>query len=140
MTDIPTPEPRTWDVEDPDITAEEFLVGCCEQRWVGDEQSQMDATGVLLGAVFMAAGLSLDEALDVVERHVDRGVTVSLTEEGLQFEFAGEEEADEEAETAPDDDPDTYDTARQAYDAAIESGLTHDEAVGAAWPEGPEGP
>ena len=112
MTDTPTTEPRIWDAEDPDITPAEFLIGCCEQRWVGDEQSQRDATGILLAATFMAAGLSLDEAIDAVARHVEGGVTLSLTEEGLQFEFAEK-----------DPEPDAY-----------------GEAAELAWPDGPEGP
>lgn len=88
-------ETRAWDVENPDITAEEYLVGCLEQRWVGDEESQTSASGLLLAQVFMAAGMGLEEALDAVEKKMDGGVSVSLTEEGLSFTF-GDAEADGE--------------------------------------------
>ena len=95
MTD--TPEPRIWDIENPDITPDEYLVGCCQQRWVADEESQMAATGVVLAQVFMAAGMTAEDAIDNVPQYLERGVTVSLTDEGLSFAF-GDADGEPEGE------------------------------------------
>lgn len=88
------PETRAWDFEDPDIPAGEYLVGALQGHWTVDEESQASATGMVLAEVFMAAGMSAEEAVDQVERYMSRGVTVSLTAEGLSFAFGEEEGTD----------------------------------------------
>lgn len=91
MTDLhPTPPAETWCLDDlQDCTPGDYLIGCLEHRWIGDDESKQQALVAMIAATYAYAGIPHETAADLAIERVEAGVTVIWDGHQLGFKPVG---------------------------------------------------
>ncbi len=88
MTMNETPPTETWDLDDSaDCSPGDYLIGCIEGHWTGDEESQSRAVLAILAATLRRAGLTPEEAADKAIEQVGAGVSIGWDGQKLSIKF-----------------------------------------------------
>ena len=82
---------RRWNVERPDISPSDYLIGATLGWWHGDDESLADATVTVVAQVLAQAGLPYDDAVDRAvdmvfpEGDAERTLGISVQRDGDSY-------------------------------------------------------